>query len=60
MRHWFLGHFAILWNILQDSHAEKLKGFGEVSRDLAPQLDPEIDQLVEVVSRVRSLISSSG
>lgn len=58
VRHWLLGHFSILWNILQDSHAQKLKGFGEVSRDLAPGLDPEIDQLIEIVSRVRTLISS--
>lgn len=60
VRHWLLGHFSILWNILQDSRAEKLKGFGEVSRDLAPQLDPEVDQLVEIVSRVRALISSDS
>lgn len=60
VRRWLLGHFAILWNILQDSHAEKLKGFGEVSRSLEPLLDPEIDQLIEIVNRVRSLISSSS
>jgi hypothetical protein len=60
VRHWLLGHFSILWNILQDSHAEKLKGFGEVARDLGPQLDPEIDHLIEIVSRVRTLISSSS
>ena len=60
VRHWLLGHFSILWNILQDSHAEKLKGFGEVSCDLAPQHDPELDQLIQIVSRVRSLISSDS
>jgi len=58
VRHWVLGHFSILWNILCDSHAQKLKGFGEVSPKLAPQLDPEIDQLIEIVSSVRSLVSS--
>ncbi len=60
VRHWLLGHFSILWNILHDSHAEKLKGFGEVANDLSPQLDPQIDQLIEIVSSVRSLISSSS
>jgi hypothetical protein len=60
VRHWLLGHFSILWNILQDSHAEKLKGFGEVARDLEPQLDQEIDRLIEIVSQVRTVISSSS
>jgi hypothetical protein len=60
VRRWLLGHFSVLWSILQDSHAEKLKGFGEVAFDLAPQLDPEIDQLIQIVSRVRSLISSDS
>jgi hypothetical protein len=59
VRHWLLGHFSILWNILQVSRAEKLKGFGEVAGDLGPRLDPEIDRLIEIVSRVRTLISSS-
>jgi hypothetical protein len=59
VRSWLLGHFSILWSILHDSRAEKLKGFGEVSQDLAPQLDPDINQLIEIVSEVRSIISSS-
>ncbi len=59
VRHWLLGHFSVLWNILHDSRAEKLKGFGDVAGDLSTQLDPEIEQLIEIVSEVKSLVSSS-
>jgi hypothetical protein len=55
IRRWLVSSFGILWTILEDSHAAKLRGFGGVSPDLAAQLDPELDRLIEIVNRVKSL-----
>jgi len=51
------GHFGILWTILENSRAAKLKGFGDVPDQLSQTLDPEIDALVEIVQQIRSLIA---
>lgn len=50
------GHLSIFWTILEDSRASKLKGFGEVSPDLAANLDPTIENLIRIVNLLKSLV----
>ncbi len=42
LRRRLMGHFSIFWSILEDSRARKLRGFGDVSPDLAAQLDGKL------------------
>ncbi|HEV8369074.1 MAG TPA: hypothetical protein VGQ39_14060 [Pyrinomonadaceae bacterium] len=60
VRSWLLGHLSIVWTILEDCHAEKLKGFGEISPDLSRALDPSIDQLIEKVNLIRKSSTQSA
>ena len=57
VRAWFLGHFSIIWTILEDCHSNKLKGFGEVSPKLSQSLDPKIDQLITLVNSVSKRVT---
>ncbi|MBX5480071.1 MAG: hypothetical protein IRZ19_13500 [Pyrinomonas methylaliphatogenes] len=59
LRQRLAGHFGILWTILENSRAARLKGFGEVSDELIHALDSEIEALIEIVDRIRSLASSA-
>ena len=59
LRQRLAGHFGILWTILENSRAARLKGFGEVSDELVHALDSEIEALIEIVDRIRSLASSA-
>lgn len=59
MRRHFVGYFSIIWTLLEDSHAAKLKGLGEVAPGLAQSLDPEIDKLIEIVDRIKSIAVST-
>jgi hypothetical protein len=56
-RSWFLGHFSIIWTILEDCHSSKLEGFGEVSPQLSQSLDPQIDRLITLVNSVSKLVT---
>ena len=60
VRSWLLGHFSIVWTILEDCHANKLEGFGEVSPGLSETLDPKIDQLIETVNLIKKQITTTG
>jgi hypothetical protein len=57
VRAWLLGHFSIIWTILEDCHSNKLKGFGEVSPELSQALDPKIDQLITLVNSVSKRVT---
>jgi hypothetical protein len=57
VRAWFLGHFSIIWTILEDCHSTKLEGFGEVSPKLMQSLDPKIDQLIMLVNSVSKRVT---
>jgi hypothetical protein len=52
-----LGYFSIAWATLEDLHAAKLKGVGAVAPTLAPALNPEIDALLEIIERTKSLLA---
>jgi hypothetical protein len=56
-RRWLLGHFSALWAMMADSHAAGFKGFGDVSPELAPALDPEVDELIDILNKVKTLAS---
>lgn len=43
------GQLAVLWSDLYDITAEKWAGYGEVSPDLSPVLDPPVLHLVQLV-----------
>lgn len=58
VRAWLLGHFSIVWTILEDCHANKLQGFGEVSRELSQSLDPKIDQLIQMVNSINKRVTT--
>jgi hypothetical protein len=55
VRQHLIGLASILWTILEDSHAGKLKGFGEVSPELAQLLDPKLDELIVIFNRIRAV-----
>lgn len=59
VRSWLLGHFSIVWTILEDCHAESLEGFGEVSTALSLSLDPKINELIETVNLIRQRVAIS-
>ena len=58
VRAWMLGHFSIVWTILEDCHANKLGGFGEVSPELSQSLDPKIDQLIRMVNSINKRVTT--
>lgn len=53
---WLAGHLSIFWTILENSHAAKLEGFGDVSPALAGELDPKIESFVRIVNSLKSLV----
>jgi hypothetical protein len=57
VRAWLLGHFSIIWTILEDCHSNKLQGFGEVSPQLSQSLDPKIDQLITLVNSISQRVT---
>lgn len=57
VRAWLLGHFSIVWTILEDCHANKLQGFGEVSPELSQALDSKIDELIRMVNSINKRIT---
>ena len=57
VRAWLLGHFSIVWTILEDCHANKLGGFGEVSPELSGALDSKIDQLIQLVNSISKRVT---
>lgn len=58
VRAWLLGHFSIVWTILEDCHANKLQGFGEVSPTLSQSLDPKIDELIRMVNSINQRVTT--
>lgn len=60
VRRHLAGYFSIIWTILEDSHAAKLKGKGEVTPELEYLLDPEMDKLIEIVDRSKSIAVSTS
>ncbi len=58
VRAWLLGHFSIVWTILEDCHANKLEGFGEVSPALSETLDSKIDQLIRMVNSINKRVTT--
>lgn len=58
VRAWLLGHFSIVWTILEDCHANKLAGFGEVSPALSETLDSKIDQLIRMVNSINKRVTT--
>ena len=58
VRAWLLGHFSIVWTILEDCHANKLQGFGEVSPALSQSLDPKIDALIRLVNSINQRVTT--
>lgn len=57
VRAWLLGHFSIIWTILEECHSNKLEGFGNVSPKLSQSLDPKIDQLITLVNSVSKRVT---
>jgi hypothetical protein len=43
---------AQLWTILEDSHADKMKGMGPVRRVVAEEVDKDVDELLRVVHEI--------
>jgi hypothetical protein len=41
-----------LWTILVDSKSRKLKNFGEVPKDVAPEIDCHVDKLLEILKQM--------
>jgi hypothetical protein len=56
-RRWILGHFSVLWAVLEDCRAAKLEGFGEVSPGLAPALDPDLNEVIGILNRIKSQVT---
>lgn len=51
------GHLAVLWSDLYDITTEKLAGYGEVSPDLYPILDPPILHLIQLVQQMTEIVA---
>ena len=47
------------WEILQSVKAKKLKGYGDVNRELENTLDPRIDMLLELLREMQSLLHNA-
>jgi len=52
-----MGQLSILWSDLEDTHAEALRRYGEVTPGLAGALDPGIDALIGLVDRLLGLLA---
>jgi hypothetical protein len=53
-----MGSFSILWTILEDSHADKLRGFGEVASELTSELDPKINIIIELINDIKGRVTA--
>lgn len=42
-----------IWEILYDSRARKLKGFGDFPKELIKEFDKDIDELLNITSKIK-------
>lgn len=49
------GHVITLWEMVMEAHTRYLRGYGRVAPGLPEALDPSIDRLAEIVTRIQKL-----
>ncbi len=50
------GSSSYFWSIVADKKADKLKRYGDVSQDLAKELDPLVNNLIDLLNEVKRIL----
>lgn len=58
IRRRILSEISAIWEYLHDSKARRLRRYGEVPYYLESELDPEIDNLIRSIEKIRKIVET--
>jgi hypothetical protein len=54
------GHSAAFWEVLAEMKSKRLRGYGEVSANLAAYLDPRVEKLLQCVQGISAIAEGTA